>query len=301
QNPRRNPEIRAPLRFLYADGNVYRHHHAARPRSPQQIHHRPPYPRAIHRQPAPACQFVPLRHLDHPLHHVCIRRPPLDPLQVPHLQTHHLLPRVHHRVPRPRRLRPLQHRNRRKVPALSEIHPNEIPVHLSSSAIRLHLVQACLCLSGGTGFSLSIRAILGLPFLCPLRFLPTLVFPFLSLLPLSINLVFASLRFSPRSLRLRVEPTPSLSGTPPSPNHQRLDFIRDRALHQLPREYPAQRVLELAQVLLPEPPLPHRGPLLIQMGLPNPRAFRARRPESLPFRSAVRPRLIEKPALAEWR
>src|SRR5664280_1120158 len=86
-----------------------------------------------------------------------------------------------------------------------------------------------------------------------------------------------------------------------SPNHQRLDFIRDRALHQLPREHPAQRVLELAQVLLPEPPLPHRGELLFQMCLPNPRAFRARRPESLPFRSAVRPRLIKKSALAEWR
>src|ERR1035437_7659979 len=50
-----------------------------------------------------------------------------------------------------------------------------------------------------------------------------------------------------------------------SPDHQRLDFIRDRALHQIPREYPAHRVLELAQVLLPEPPLPHRGELLFQM------------------------------------
>src|ERR1035437_4701976 len=49
-----------------------------------------------------------------------------------------------------------------------------------------------------------------------------------------------------------------------SPNHQRLDFIRDRALHQLPREHPAQRVLELAQVLLPEPALAHRGALLFQ-------------------------------------
>src|ERR1035441_5089580 len=91
------------------------------------------------------------------------------------------------------------------------------------------------------------------------------------------------------------------SDATPSPNHQRRDFIRDRALHQLPREYPAHRVLELAQVLLPEPALAHRGALLFQMSLPNPRAFRRRRPESLPFRSAVRPRLVEKSPLAEWR
>src|ERR1035437_7436799 len=52
--------------------------------------------------------------------------------------------------------------------------------------------------------------------------------------------------------------------SPPSPDHQRHDFIRDRALHQIPREHPAQRVLELAQVLLPEPALAHRGAFLFQ-------------------------------------
>src|ERR1035437_9028509 len=86
-----------------------------------------------------------------------------------------------------------------------------------------------------------------------------------------------------------------------SPNHQRLDFIRDRALHQLPREHPAQRVLELAQVLLTEPALTHRGALLFQYSRPKPRAFRGRRPESLPFLPPVRPRLIEKSPLPERR
>src|SRR5450756_548536 len=51
------------------------------------------------------------------------------------------LPSEHHRVPLPRRLRPLQHRDRRRVPALSEIHRNEIPVLLSSCATRLRLVH----------------------------------------------------------------------------------------------------------------------------------------------------------------
>src|ERR1022692_4901628 len=98
-------------------------------------------------------------------------------------------------------------------------------------------------------------------------------------------------------IRAKLGQSEQSSDATSSPDHQRLDFIRDRALHQLPREYSAHRVLELAQVLLPEPALAHRGALLFQMSLPNPRAFRRRRPEPLPFRSAVRPRLIEKSPL----
>src|ERR1019366_2473298 len=103
---------------------------------------------------------------------------------------------------------------------------------------------------------------------------------------------------------IRVHPCSSVAdsaSSAPSPDHQRLDFIRDRALHQFLREHPAQRVLELAHVFLPEPPLAHRRAILFQMSLPDPPAFGGRRPESLPFRSAVRPRLIEESPLAEWR
>src|ERR1017187_3854467 len=86
----------------------------------------------------------------------------------------------------------------------------------------------------------------------------------------------------------------------PSPcrsQNQRCHLVRQSLLHQVPPEHAAHRILEFAQIFLPEPPLPHRPPLFRQKTRPNPRTFRCRRQNPIPLRSPARPLPVKEPPL----
>src|SRR5579884_2072737 len=123
------PHTIGPMLFAPAD-NQHRNQTTIQLRVPEHIHHRHAHPGSIHHQIAIPMLPQLFNDLLHARHHLRIRSPQMNPLQVPHQQS--LRPRVHpldmiEPAPRNtrRRLRLLDHTNSGIIQPLSQIQTNE--------------------------------------------------------------------------------------------------------------------------------------------------------------------------------